>query len=68
MFDMKNIADRRRVLLVLGVILVCASIPTFLVVSTQLAGALLPSVLVGVALYFIFFGKKKEHVENEETV
>ena len=66
MFDMKKSVDRRQVLLVLGMILFFASIPTFLVVSTQLAGKLLPSILVGIALYFIFFRKSnwKEESEN----
>ena len=66
MFDMKKSADRRQVLLVLGMILFFASIPAFLVVSTQLARELLPSILVGAALYFIFFRKstRKEESEN----
>ena len=66
MFDMKKSVDRRQVLLVLGMILFFASIPTFLVVSTQLAGELLPSILFGITLYFIFFRKSnwKEESEN----
>ena len=63
---MKKSVDRRQVLLVLGMILFFASIPTFLVVSTQLARELLPNILVGIALYFIFFRKSnwKEESEN----
>ncbi len=67
MFDMKKSVDRRQVLLVLGMILFFASIPTFLVVSTQLAGELLPSILVGIALYFIFFRKSNWKEESESV-
>ena len=67
MFDMKKSVDRRQVLLVLGMILFFASIPTFLVVSTQLAGELLPSILVGIALYFIFLRKSNRKEESENV-
>ncbi len=58
MFDMNKSADRRQVLTVLGMILVLSCIPAFLVLFTQLAGRMLPSILVGVALYFAFLRKK----------
>ena len=58
MFDMNKSVDRRQVLTVLGIILILSCIPTFLVLFTQLAGRMLPSVLIGIALYFIFLRKK----------
>ena len=64
MFDMKKSVDRRQVLLVLGMIVFFSSIPTFLVIFTELAGALLPSILVGVALYFIFFRNRNQKEES----
>ncbi len=64
MFDMKKSVDRRQVLLVLGMILFFSSIPTFLVIFTELAVDLLPSILVGVALYFIFFRNRNQKEES----
>ena len=64
MFDMKKSVDRRQVLLVLGMILFFSSIPTFLVIFTELAEDLLPSILAGVALYFIFFRNRNQKVES----
>ncbi len=58
MFDMNKSVDRRQVLTVLGIILILSCIPTFLVLFTQLAGRMLPSILIGVALYFVFLRKK----------
>ena len=58
MFDMNKSVDRRQVLTVLGIILILSCIPTFLVVFTQLAGRMLPSILIGIALYFVFLRKK----------
>ena len=58
MFDMNKSVDRRQVLTVLGIILILSCIPTFLVLFTQLAGRMLPSILVGIALYFVFLRKK----------
>ena len=58
MFDMNKSVDRRQVLTVLGIILILSCIPTFLVLFTQLAGRILPSILIGVALYFVFLRKK----------
>ena len=58
MFDMNKSVDRRQVLTVLGIILILSSIPTFLVMFTQLAGRMLPSILIGIALYFVFLRKK----------
>ena len=58
MFDMNKSVDRRQVLTVLGIILILSCIPTFLVLFTQLAGRMLPSILIGIALYFIFLRKK----------
>jgi len=57
-FDMNKSVDRRQVLTVLGIILILSCIPTFLVLFTQLAGRMLPSILIGIALYFIFLRKK----------
>ena len=57
-FDMNKSVDRRQVLTVLGIILILSCIPTFLVLFTQLAGRMLPSILIGVALYFVFLRKK----------
>ena len=58
MFDMNKSTDRRQVLSVLGIIFALSCIPTLLVLFTQLAGRMLPSVLIGIALYFIFLRKK----------
>ena len=57
MFDMNKSVDRRQVLTVLGIILILSCIPTFLVLFTQLAGRMLPSILIGIALYFVFLRK-----------
>lgn len=57
MFDMNKSDDRRQVLTVLGIILVLSFVPAFLVLFTQLAGRLLPSILIGVALYYVFLRK-----------
>ena len=54
MFDMNKSADRRQVLTVLGIILALSCIPTLLVLFSHVAGRLLPSVLIGIALYFVF--------------
>ena len=58
MFDMNKSVDRRQVLTVLGIILFLSCIPTLLVLFTQLAGKMLPSILIGIALYFVFLRKK----------
>ncbi len=58
MFDMNKNADRRQVLAVLGIVLVLSCFPAFLVLFTHLAGRMLPSVLIGIALYFVFLRKR----------
>ena len=58
MFDMNKSADRRQILTVLGMILILSCIPAFLVLFTQLAGRLLPSILIGIALYYVFLRKR----------
>lgn len=58
MFDMNKSVDRRQVLTVLGMILILSCIPAFLVLFTQLAGRILPGILIGIALYFVFLQKK----------
>ncbi len=58
MFDMNKSVDRRQVLTVLGMILILSCIPAFLVLFTQLAGRLLPSILIGIALYYVFLRKR----------
>ena len=58
MFDMKKSLDRRQVLTVLGMILFLACIPTFLLLFTQTAGKMVPSILIGLVLYFVFLRKK----------
>ena len=58
MFDMNKSADRCQVLTVLGMILILSCIPAFLVLFTQLAGRLLPSILIGIALYYVFLRKR----------
>jgi len=57
-FDMNKSDDRRQVLTVLGIILFLSCIPTLLVLFTQLAGRMLPSILIGIVLYFVFLRKK----------
>ena len=58
MFDMNKSADRRQVLTVLGIIFALSCIPTLLVMFSHIAGRMLPSILIGVALYFVFLRKK----------
>ena len=58
MFDMKKSADHRQVLTVLGIILMLSCVPAFLVLFTQLAGRMLPGILFGIALYFVFLREK----------
>ena len=58
MFDMNKSADRRQVLTVLGIILALSCIPTLLVLVSHIAGRLFPSMLIGIALYFVFLRKK----------
>ena len=58
MFDMNKSADRRQVLTVLGTILILSCVPAFLVLFTRLAGRMLPGILVGIALYFVFLRRK----------
>ena len=58
MFDMNKSVDRRQVLTVLGIIFALSCIPALLVVFTQLTGGMLPSILIGIALYFVFLRKK----------
>ena len=65
MFDMNKSADRRQVLTVLGIILILSCIPAFLVLFTQLAGRMLPSILIGIALYYIFL-RKRNNSESEQ--
>ena len=57
MFDMNKSADRRQVLTVLGIILALSCIPTLLVLFSHVAGRLFSSILIGVALYFVFLRK-----------
>ena len=64
MFDMNKSADRRQVLTVLGIILALSCIPTLLVLFSHMAGRLLPSVLIGIALYFVFLRNKGSSRNN----
>ena len=64
MFDMKKSVDRRQVLLALGMILFFSSIPPFLVIFTELAVDLLPSILACVTLYFIFSRNRNQKEES----
>ena len=57
MFDMNKSADRRQVLTVLGIILAISCIPALLVLFSHVAGRLFPSILIGIALYFVFLRK-----------
>ena len=58
MFDMNKSVDRRQVLTVLGIILALSCVPALLVVFSQLAGSMLPGILTGIVLYFVFLRKK----------
>ena len=60
MFDMNKSADRRQVLTVLGLILLLSCVPAFLVLFTQLAGRMLPGILAGIALYFVFLRRNNQ--------
>jgi len=57
-FDMNKNVDRRQVLAVLGMISALSFLPALLVIFTQLPGRIIPSILIGIALYFIFLRKK----------
>ena len=57
-FDMNKSVDRRQVLTVLVIIFALSCIPTLLVAFTQLTGRMLPSIRIGIALYFVFLRKK----------
>ena len=50
----------RRIFLTMLAILVGAMLPMILVVLTQNLARMIPSVLVGIGLYHIFFRKNKE--------
>ena len=56
--DMNKSVDRRQVLTALGIILALSCVPTLLVVFSQIAGRMFPSILIGIALYFVFLRKK----------
>ena len=60
MFDMNKSADRRQVLTVLGIIFALSCVPTLLVMFSHIAGRMLPSILVGIALYFVFLRKTNQ--------
>ncbi len=64
MFDMRKSTDCRQVLSALGAILILSSIPAVLVVSTQVAGNLLPSMILRIGFYFLFF--RKRNTDNHE--
>ncbi len=65
MFDMKKASDRCQVLSILGIVFALSCIPALLVVGTQLGGEMLPSIWIGIMLYFIFLrGRNTE--TNEE--
>jgi hypothetical protein len=55
---MNKSVDRRQVLTVLGIIFALSCVPTLLVMFSHIAGRMLPSILVGIALYFVFLRKK----------
>jgi hypothetical protein len=55
---MNKSVDRRQVLTALGIILALSCVPTLLVVFSQIAGRMFPSILIGIALYFVFLRKK----------
>lgn len=57
---MLNRTFDRRIFLTMLAILVGAMLPTILVVLTQNLARMIPSVLVGIGLYHIFFRKNKE--------
>ena len=57
MFDMNNSGDRRVVLMILAIIVACACIPTLLVVATRVFRYIIPSILAGPALYYVFLRK-----------
>lgn len=60
----------RRIFLTMLIIMIGAMVPSILLLTTELTGALLPSILIGFALYFIFFRKnsRKEVQDNEEAL
>ena len=57
MFDMNKSTDRRQVLIVLGIVFALSCVPTLLVLFSHVAGRLFPSILIGIALYFVFLRK-----------
>ena len=58
MFDMKKSVDRRQVLTALGMVLLLSCVPAFLVLFSQLAGRLFPSIVAGIVLSFVFLRRK----------
>ena len=57
MFDMNHSGDRRPVLMILGIIIACACMPTLLVAATRIFRYIIPGILAGAALYYIFLRK-----------
>ena len=57
MFDMNNSGDRRPVLVILGIIIACACMPTLLVAAMRIFRYIIPGILAGAALYYIFLRK-----------
>ena len=53
----------RRIFLTMLAIMVGAMIPTILVITTQTCARMIPSVLVGIGLYHIFFRKNQNREE-----
>ena len=50
----------RRFLPICLLVLIITCIPTFLVISVRLTGKLIPTLLIGLALFFIFFRKNRQ--------
>ena len=66
MFDMNKSADRRQVLAVLGIILGLSCIPALLVLFTHLAGRMIPGILIGIVLYFVFLRDRNAGESGQE--
>ena len=58
--------SERRILFIGLLVLIITCIPTFLVISVRLTGKLIPTLLIGLVLFFLFF-RKNHHGKNQKN-
>ena len=56
----------RRFLPIWLLVLIITCIPTFLVISVRLTGKLIPTLLIGLVLFFLFF-RKNNHGKSQRN-